>query len=818
MHKRATSAFDEFVLVATGFTPYEYQRRMAIDGPPEVLEVPTGAGKTLAATLPWLYRRRFHPDPAVRHATPRRLVLVLPMRVLVEQTVDNVRTWLANVGAPGRGFDVSGIQVEVVMGGERQADDDWRLRPDADTVLIGTLDMLLSRALNRGYAQSRYVWPVDFGLLSTDCQWVFDEIQLMGPALPTSRQLHALRNAFGTAAPCTSMWMSATVDRDSLSTVDNPNIATVTGISAQDKQGPLSKRLDAPKRVEELALPEGKNRQGRLADALLARHRPGTLTLAMLNNVQRAQDLHAALVKQTPEVPIVLLHSRFRPSDRRRQVDLAVSEPVDPLGPGRVVVATQVLEAGVDVSAATLLTEAASWPSLVQRGGRCNRYGEISDARLLWVSPPRPEPYSPEDVEVAVAALRRLEGADVTPRSLQAEPVELRQVDHPMLRRRDLVELFDTAPDLAGDDLDVSRFLRETDDVDVQVAWRDDFAQAARGHPPVPTRDELCAVPVGQLRDWLRKPGVRAWRLDHLEDRWERISEPAVQLRPGHVVIVEAGAGGYLPDRGWDPSSRAPVEVPEPEEPSPLAGADEAVQADPLTYSRRWQPLVEHLADVEREVRTLTAALGLDSVARGYLEAAAAAGRFHDVGKAHTVFQDTLAGTADGEAEQPDEPGPWAKSGGSLRPRHDRKHFRHELVSALALLGAGAPLLDAVAEPDLVRYLVAAHHGRVRLAIRSLPGESPHPDGPQRRVALGIHDGEHLQAVQVPAGMVPAGALDLSVMEMGAGSDGRASWTARTLALRDRADLGPFRLAMLEALVRVADWRASRALGNGQAR
>ncbi len=34
------------------------------------------------------------------------------------------------------------------------------------------------------------------------------------------------------------------------------------------------------------------------------------------------------------------------------------------------------------------------------------------------------------------------------------------------------------------------------------------------------------------------------------------------------------------------------------------------------------------------------------------------------------------------------------------------------------------------------------------------------------------------------------------------------SWTSRTQRLL--AELGPFRLAWLEALLRVADWRASR--------
>jgi CRISPR-associated endonuclease/helicase Cas3 len=50
--------------------------------------------------------------------------------------------------------------------------------------------------------------------------------------------------------------------------------------------------------------------------------------------------------------------------------------------------------------------------------------------------------------------------------------------------------------------------------------------------------------------------------------------------------------------------------------------------------------------------------------------------------------------------------------------------------------------------------------------------------------------------------------MDLSVM--GLGSDGdRLSWSARALELRDREDLGLFRLAFLEALVRLADWRVS---------
>jgi len=68
---------------ATGYSPYHYQTRLATDyegGLPSLLHVPTGLGKTAAAVLAWLWRRREAP-PQVRAQTPRRLVYCLPMRL-----------------------------------------------------------------------------------------------------------------------------------------------------------------------------------------------------------------------------------------------------------------------------------------------------------------------------------------------------------------------------------------------------------------------------------------------------------------------------------------------------------------------------------------------------------------------------------------------------------------------------------------------------------------------------------------------------------------------------------------------------------------
>jgi CRISPR-associated endonuclease/helicase Cas3 len=100
MPSPAQPDFRSFFKAATGFSdnPYPYQERLATESFPELLDVPTGLGKTAAAILAWIWRRRFHHDAVIRSSTPRRLVYCLPMRVLVEQTYREAVRWLARLG------------------------------------------------------------------------------------------------------------------------------------------------------------------------------------------------------------------------------------------------------------------------------------------------------------------------------------------------------------------------------------------------------------------------------------------------------------------------------------------------------------------------------------------------------------------------------------------------------------------------------------------------------------------------------------------------------------------------------------------------
>ena len=57
----------ELFTTATGHEPYPYQTGLATyEKMPRLLSVPTGVGKTAAAVLSWLYRRRFATENASR--------------------------------------------------------------------------------------------------------------------------------------------------------------------------------------------------------------------------------------------------------------------------------------------------------------------------------------------------------------------------------------------------------------------------------------------------------------------------------------------------------------------------------------------------------------------------------------------------------------------------------------------------------------------------------------------------------------------------------------------------------------------------------
>lgn len=916
---RAESFADFFGAATGGFKPYGWQSMVAIEGLPDILPVPTGLGKTEVA-LAWAWRLLVDRKPE-----PLHLVVCLPMRSLVTQTVQRLNTYFDALKAKMPEIDIA---VHQIMGGA--IDDEWVGQPDKPWVLVGTQDQLLSRALNRGYAMSRFEWPVHFGLLNNDCRWLIDEVQLMGPGLWTTSQLDWMRRKrFTSLKACPTTWMSATVGTSFLSTTDRVRDALgKPSVEQVAFEGKLSTALNGDKGLkwwreakrplawwqpEAAAQPTtggGKKRGAAksaaatavtpdaIAASVMAKHAAGTLSLVICNTVDMARVVFGALSTIDHKV---LLTSRFRREDRARHeqrlIDFDAQRKAGALpkdDPGLICVSTQVIEAGVDISAHRLFTELAPWPSMLQRLGRLNRKGDDQGAQAwVWETPKeggnkkveRIGPYETTDIErakklvdafaplsqhkafsEAIAGLNASKQKEVT-EALQPKP-------SPLPRALDVHGLFSTERDVHGGFTDVSAFVRGTDpDLDVTVFWRDWSGDSPpRGEdldgPLLEPAREGCPVSFVRVQKMIESSKAKAWLWDDEADRWERVNH--WDIRPGMLVMLKREVGGYDATEGWTgDKSNVLAEV-------PRAGRGATLRDDAWTEAGYWSTLDVHLKDARDAAEKLSTALSLTGDTR---TAVVEASGLHDLGKAHPQWQAALpdrSGISDAllaksprvvaadvvgdvtatraefarlRAQARELPEQARRRGREdvvrLRWAIDdklsdaelkslravtgvrwaghlqfRPGLRHEVASALAMWHKYRDT-KTKPYPALAVYLAATHHGKARTVMRSTTGEGDDVFGVRSEPsALNVDNDEW--------------PLDFSIAKDGA--DGRwdgdefvltgHGWTGLVADLlgpwrpEEKSDagvvpeseprqLGPFALAYLEALVRIADWRAS---------
>jgi CRISPR-associated endonuclease/helicase Cas3 len=691
------ATFDAFFKKATateqnrdGNAPYDYQRRLAGDteGRPcssQLISIPTGLGKTAAVVLAWLWNRVAHPDAARRETWPRRLVYCLPMRTLVEQTRDEITKWIGNLlsAAQSGALPLSPDAIEhlrwlavhapvILMSGEENdsARRDWDIHPERPAILIGTQDMLLSRALNRGYGMARARWPMHFGLLNNDCLWVMDETQLMGSALWATAQLDWMRqDRFRSFRPCISWWMSATLGTGFFDTLDRkkaeiPHPEPLSLTPAEETSLSVLKALRPVQCLKPPATPKKKSKSADtdpaqsffryLAKSVIEEHPTGHLSLVVCNRVRHAQEIKAAIQTQYEDQKkeVLLLTSRFRRQDRRDTLGKIIAfENARKKGeahPGLILVSTQVIEAGFDISSARLWSEAAPWPSFLQRLGRLNRDAKLNEhspkAFVFQVPTKKNEtgPYDFDDLKVGAQIVSKLEAlcssepqtpirqlliqlsADLATAKLIGQALEPKP--EPFPRAMEVHGLFSTEPDVFGGFTDISPWVRNADaNADVSVFWRS-FKPAEHnvnaGDGPKLQADEVCAVPVNRFRDFLGS-SRRAWIWESKKKRWETF-RPS-DLCPGMTIMLPVASGGYERALGWTgyPASKL-AEAPPP---GPFEGDDDD---DAETQIGQWVTLETHLADTSKAARQISTSLKLPPEFETFLILSA---ELHDIGK-----------------------------------------------------------------------------------------------------------------------------------------------------------------------------------------
>lgn len=389
---------------------YAYQERvkeLLLSGRSVILQAPTGAGKTRAALAPFI--EAFFDLPA--DAFPRKCIYSVPMRVLANQFVEEFKQYADDYKRKfGRELTVK------IQTGEHSEDERF-----LSNLVFATIDQSLSSALAVPYSLGSRLANLNAGAIFYS-YLVFDEFHLFpidesegaqGALVTTLQLLARLKDLVP------FVLMTATFSSSMLDHLAQELGATVVKVSAEEyaqiAQGqssrPRSRRYNIHK--EEIS-----------ADSVMKSH--NTRSIAICNQVGRAQKLYDALCNHPDrgDTKITLLHSRFLADDRKAKEEEVRREfgkyPNQYSVKSMILVATQVIEVGLDITCEHLHTEIAPANAIFQRAGRCARYpGEQGEVHIYQVpkraqwgqadaSEAKPD-YLPYPAELSAGAWRSFE-------------------------------------------------------------------------------------------------------------------------------------------------------------------------------------------------------------------------------------------------------------------------------------------------------------------------------------------------------------------------------------------------------------------------
>lgn len=654
--------FDDFFRALWQEAPFPWQRALSrwIEEKgrwPETISVPTAAGKTAVIDIAVYALAQGWVAAATRvfFVVDRRLV-VDEARKRAHSIRDAITTKPAlepfRAALRQRGVSNQFLHVSTMRGG-MPLETAWAKSPIQPTICLTTVDQLGSRLLFRGYGVSPKMAPIHAGIAATDSLIILDEAHLSEPFRQTLTHLKSYRSEkwcaemVGKGLQVTSM--SATLHsgtqsdathfefRESYLPDESPSEVLkrrltaskpTTLITVGDVSDSLWKR---PPQSSKSELYRWRQQESQRLVALesncveLARE---AVTLAdlpkvigvILNRVKSARSVFRQLRKWNADngdaADVILLTGRSRPIER----EALVAKYWERIRAGRTrnvgdrpifVVATQCIEAGVNLDFDALISELASLDALRQRFGRLDRLGDFQHARAWIVAradhtkdgdeaiygpasketfrllnslqPRAKKGQSAVHINLGISAI-----AEKLPKNLAEYLIVPKRA--PTLLPAHLDFFAQTNPHAAPDP-DPAIFLHgpQTEPEGISVIWRADLSEHMDGWGETlsllpPTSAEALSLPIYAAKQWLAGKTIGgivdlegtsvsendsrpSGQLRHHGLLWKgKKKEPVLledgddlaHLKPGSVLVVHVSAGG-VDEFGWNPESEAPA-------------------------------------------------------------------------------------------------------------------------------------------------------------------------------------------------------------------------------------------------------------------
>lgn len=314
------------------------------------MTVPTGGGKTLSSLL-WALRHAIHNGQ-------KRVIIAIPYTSIITQTANTLKKILGeqNVLEHHSEFDYDALKDERLKDIYQLAAENWDF-----PVIVTTNVQLFESMFSNKPSACRKLHNI------ADSVIILDEVQTLPTNYlqPIVDAMGAYHRSFGVS------FLFTTASQPILSGLIegcNP-VANFHGLDAVTELIPTSAKLYEKLRRVSLDIDDTPRSYDEIAAALAQHDR----VLCIVNTRRDAKEVY----KRLPKEGLTLHLSRMMCPDH-------VSETIDQITKGLAdnankvvrVVATQLVEAGVDIDFPVVYRQEAGLDSVLQAAGRCNREGK----------------------------------------------------------------------------------------------------------------------------------------------------------------------------------------------------------------------------------------------------------------------------------------------------------------------------------------------------------------------------------------------------------------------------------------------------------
>ncbi|MBI3891367.1 MAG: CRISPR-associated helicase Cas3' [Candidatus Wallbacteria bacterium] len=341
------------------------------------LTAPTGAGKTIALLWAGLELRR---RAAVSREEPPRIVYSLPFTSIIDQNFEVFRDVLQKSGMTGidkalaRHHHLAQPRFDSESAQYAEAQAELLVETWQPEIVVTTFHQLLYGLFGQRNSDAKRFFRAAGGVL------LLDEVQ----AIPR-RYWELVRD---TLALLAERYGTTVI----LATATRPLI--LDGVPTRELCPGHERHFAGLDRVRLRCNLAERTPLTEFAGRLLDEVRESCAdVLVVCNTIASARYLHGRLRETLPPEELFYLSTHVTPLDRLERL-----RRLGKRGTRRVLVSTQLIEAGVDLSFGRVYRDLAPLDCVIQAAGRCNRSAELDAGavELLWlVDDTKPRPWEP---------------------------------------------------------------------------------------------------------------------------------------------------------------------------------------------------------------------------------------------------------------------------------------------------------------------------------------------------------------------------------------------------------------------------------------